>query len=253
MLRMEADAVTSAAFVNSLALVKREMELVVKQLMNIGTEAALLAGFSFIIFKDSVTSEIRIDNEFMSMLSIGSATTCFTAATYSVVCATFSCSHGPMLALKGNDPSAMRRAVQEMKHDRRRIMYAFMIGMATFEFLGFVLLWNQLLRYFPSRIYNAVICSTLMLIAAICLIVSVHSMLKKYGVDETVGLSPTALGATPRQQTGEEYLDRVSELRHAEGITVAEGRSRTPPATRVTTSTESWRGRSVSAPSSTHR
>ena len=120
MLQIEANAVANEAFAHSLALLEREMDIVLSHLTNLGTEAALVAGFVFVIF----TNEIKLDNEALAMMSMGSATSCFGAMMYVVVCATISRSLGPMLALKGSDPSAMRRAVEEMKHDRQRIVIA---------------------------------------------------------------------------------------------------------------------------------
>jgi len=211
MLKIEADAVANEAFAHSLGLLEREMDIVLNHLTNLGTEASLVAGFVFVIF----TNEIKLDNEALAMMSMGSATSCFGAMMYVVVCATFSCSLGPMLALKGNDPSAMRRAVEEMKSDRNTIVFAFIIGMATFEILGFVLLWNRLLIYLPERVYNAALCSTIMAVAAVSLIVSVNRMIKKYHIDDNASASLTP-GQTPPQVTGTEYLKRVNELRNAE-------------------------------------
>ena len=110
MLQIEANAVTSEAFATSLSLLEREMDIVLQHLTNLGTEAALVAGFVFVIF----TNEIKLDNEAMAMMSMGSAVSCFGSMMYVVVCATISCSLGPMLGLKGSDPSAMRRAVEAM-------------------------------------------------------------------------------------------------------------------------------------------
>lgn len=211
MLQVEANAIANEAFAHSLALLEREMDIVLQHLTNLGTEAALISGFVFVIF----TNEIPIENEALAMLSMAFSTACFGAMVYVVVCATISCSLGPMLALKGNDPSAMRRAVEEMKHDRRRIVLAFTIGMGSFGVLPFILLWNRLLDYLPGRLYNGVVCSCIMAIAGICLVVSVRRMVQKYHIDESVSIAQSP-GGSPAQVTGKEYLKRVGAVRKAE-------------------------------------
>ena len=52
-----------------------------------------------------------------------------------------------MMALKGSDSTAMRRAVEMMKKYRRTVVFAFSIGVSSFELLSLVLVWNRLIDH----------------------------------------------------------------------------------------------------------
>ena len=80
--------------------------------------------------------------------------TCFSAMIFTVVCSTVSSSLGPTMALKGEDTSAMRRAVDYMKSDRRQIVAAFTLGVIAFYVVCLVLIWVKLLH----QKWNAAIC-----------------------------------------------------------------------------------------------
>ena len=55
MLAAEANAIADEAFASSLSLLEREMQVVLQHLNNLGTQAALIAGFVFVVYADGVT------------------------------------------------------------------------------------------------------------------------------------------------------------------------------------------------------
>ena len=87
-----------------------QMNAVLLYLSNVGTQAALISGFVFVCFTEEV---VLVDDDVhpaISLLGMGTAISCFAAMIYVIVCSTVSSSLGPILALKGKDISAMRRA-----------------------------------------------------------------------------------------------------------------------------------------------
>jgi hypothetical protein len=110
MLTLEASAIANEAQERGLHILEKEMNAVLLYLSNVGTQAALIAGFVFICFTEEVPIVGDDVHPVVSLIGVGFATMSFAAMIYTIVCSTVSSSLGPILALKGHDTSAMRRA-----------------------------------------------------------------------------------------------------------------------------------------------
>lgn len=146
---------------------------------------------------------------------MASATACFGACIYTVVCSTVTSILGPTMALKGTRTEAMRLAVEHMKADRRTIVRAFAIALATFLVVCFLLILTKLLEH---QWYNAMICILILLLAVIALILSVRKQLTQYSYEER---HFAAIGAdvdtgAEAKMSGQEYLARAQKVRRAE-------------------------------------
>lgn len=98
MLTLEANAIAEEAFRFSLRLLEREMQVILQHLNNLATEAALIAGFVFVVHSGGVTVDSL--HPLVAVLAMASATACLGAMMYVVVSATIACSQGPESALK---------------------------------------------------------------------------------------------------------------------------------------------------------
>lgn len=209
MLELDANAIAHEAFASTLGLLEKEMNVVLQHIGNLGTQGALIAGFVFSLFLDDVI--FGEDYGVLFTLAMVSATMSFGSMLYVVVCSTLTSSLGPMMALKGSDSTAMRRAVEMMKKDWRRIVFAFSIGVSSFELLSLVLVWNRLIDHW----YSALICSCIMAIAAGSLAISVRRIVRQYHIDDTVDATPTLGGGGATQVSGREYLKRAQKAKEA--------------------------------------
>ena len=176
MLRVEAEAISNEAMSSSLAILEREMNVVIAYLNNVGTQASLFAGFIFVMFIDVPMDTVH---PFFRVLTMASSVLCFSTMIYTVVCSTVASSMGPQMALKGADSSAMRRAVEFMKTDRQRIVVAFAFGVISFELACLVLLWVKMI----DEWYNAAVSSFILVVGFIILILSVRRMYSQYRLD----------------------------------------------------------------------
>ena len=209
MLRVEADAIANEALHGSLAILEREMNVILAYLNNVGTQAALCIGFTFTLFFEVENPE----NKFISSILMLSAVTAFSSFVYTIVCATMSASLGPMMAFKGEDSSAMRRAVDSMKGDRRRIVNAFAFGMAAFEFMCLVLIWVKLIE----EPVNAAICSVVLVLGFAYLMCAVRMMQNQYRLPENSPNTGLVRG-NAKKVKGMEYIKRAAELQSAPGM-----------------------------------
>lgn len=206
MLAVEAQAVSHEAYANTLALQEREMQVILQHLSNLGNQGALIAGFVFVIF----TGEITFDDthDVLAVLAMTFSMACFGAMVYVIICSTISCGLGPIMGLKGKDPSAMRVAVQHMRGDRRMIARAFNFGVVCFALLSIVLLWNKLYH----QVYNAIIQTVIMMFFLVSLSVSARAMTKRYEITEE-----DYTQGTPQKVRAKDYLNTVKRVQKAEG------------------------------------
>ena len=112
MLQVEAHAIRDEALTAALGLLEREMHLVVNHLPNLGTQAALISGFVFVLIADEGIWDLEALHPVQTLLTMSLTTICFGAMLYVVVCSTICCSLGPVAAFTGRESSAMRRAVE---------------------------------------------------------------------------------------------------------------------------------------------
>jgi cytochrome bd-type quinol oxidase subunit 2 len=220
MLAIEADAISHEALHSSLAILEREMNVVLMYLANVGTQAALIAGFVFVIFYDGpdFTDEESV-HPVAAGFSMAATVVCFSAMIFTVVCSTVSSSLGPQMALKGTDTSAMRRAVDCMKQDRRQIVTAFAIGVVAFYIVCFVLLWVKLM----SQTWNAIICSLILIIGFCFLVCAWRRMARQYALDDKQSSTFFPSIMTGRRSrpdggdkvSGREYVKRAKEMQRA--------------------------------------
>ena len=209
MLRVEADAIANEALHGSLAILEREMNVILAYLNNVGTQAALMAGFAFTLFFDVESPE----NQLISIILMTSAVGAFSAFIYTIVCSTISASLGPMMAFKGEDSSAMRRAVDSMKGDRRRIVNAFAFGVCAFELVCLVLIWVKLI----DEPLNAVLCSVVLVLGFAYLMCAVRMMQSQYRLPEGSANAGLIQGGRKKVK-GMEYIKRAAELQSAPGM-----------------------------------
>ena len=216
MLRVEADAIANEALHGSLAILEREMNVILAYLNNVGTQAALCAGFAFALFYEVENPQ----NAFISIALMVSAVASFSAMIYTVVCSTISASLGPMMAFKGEDSSAMRRAVDSMKGDRRRIVNAFAFGIICIEITCFILIWVKLDVWVNrSEIFNAIVCSILFILGFAYMVTNIRMMQMNYRLPDSVTNAPDAQGGKKKLK-GSDYIKRADELQSAPGMQV---------------------------------
>ena len=118
---------------------------VLSYLGNIGTQAALIAGFAFSCFVEGFPGgQLEGSSHLTELTYMGLCTLCIGMMTYTVICSTLTTSLGPAMALKGKEGSAMRRAVEFMKKDRRSIMLSFAVGSLAFNAVVVCMIWIKL-------------------------------------------------------------------------------------------------------------
>ena len=104
---------------------------------NVGTQAALLGGFSFgLITKLDEDTDQALEGAFLGMAAFS-----FGMFMYAIICSTLVMSLGPTKAFKGRESSAMRKAIEDMKVDRKKINVAFMLGVVAFQALVCLQIW----------------------------------------------------------------------------------------------------------------
>ena len=118
MFAAERDALKWEAYSGALSIQEREMTVVMSYLDNLGTQAALLAGFAFTCYTDDMglPEDLHpvLEGIFMMTVSL-----CVSTMLFTVVSSTLVSSLGPAMALRGKDGTAMRIAVEHMKTNRK--------------------------------------------------------------------------------------------------------------------------------------
>jgi hypothetical protein len=129
MIEAERTALQWEAFHSSLNILEREMGVILQYMTNVGTQAALLGGFAFSLIAGVEQSPV------FEAFYLALAVLSFGLFMYTIICSTLSASLGPTKAYKGKEASAMRAAIESMKSDRRKITFAYNLGVLLFMLL----------------------------------------------------------------------------------------------------------------------
>ncbi|KAJ8602999.1 hypothetical protein CTAYLR_001526 [Chrysophaeum taylorii] len=178
MLEAEREALRWEAFHSSLNVVERELNTLTNYLSNIGTQAALISGFVFATF-----APVGAQAPGLKAVYYASASLTFGLMIYCLVTSTLVTSLGPTMALKGQDGSAMRVAVEYMKDERKRTFISFAAGAVCFEIVVIAQIWISI-----SDIPVAIACTLLLLACFAWLAHSAHRIFSRFSVPES---SPT--------------------------------------------------------------
>ncbi|KAL1522124.1 hypothetical protein AB1Y20_021766 [Prymnesium parvum] len=149
MLEAERQALKWEAYHASLDIIEREMTVLLQFLSNIGTVGTLIAGFTWAGFSDEYMPEHM--SETTEIFFMGFITLAFGSMVSTVFASMATSTLGPALALKGVDGTAMRRAVERMKLERRRALTAFTVGGVSFAAAFLVLIWAKL-EYLSAKV-----------------------------------------------------------------------------------------------------
>ena len=127
-----------------------------------------------------------------------------------------------MMALKGSDTSSMRRAVDYMKLDRKNIVFAFALGVISFEAVCLVMIWVTLI----DQWWTAIVCSVVLCIGFGFLWCAVRRMQQQYRLDDSAEntFMPSMMSGTRIVKAGGEkmaakdYLKKAKEVRKAQQV-----------------------------------
>ena len=196
MLEAERAALKWEAYHGSLNIVEREMGVLLQFLTNVGTIGALLAGFIWNTLSDEFWPEHM--SEVAEIAFTGCVCFAFGSMIFSVFSAIVTQTLGPTMALKGQDGTAMRKAVEHMKIERWRVLVGMSAGMLGFAVAFLILLWHKV-EFTASAILGTVIWAVVL----VTLLVSVRSTVMNFAVPEA---SPMAGAGVV---SGEDYLRKV--------------------------------------------
>eukprot|EP00808_Paulinella_micropora_P016792 g11767.t1 len=113
-----------------------DMDRVTRYLESLTTQAALLAGFAFTV----VSAPPEDKNKAWTAIFFLSACVTLGSHIYVVCVGQLSAILGPLLALKGPQGS-LERALLNMKNERNRLFWLFILGLAGFYLMIVSLLW----------------------------------------------------------------------------------------------------------------
>ena len=159
MLELERQALKWEGYSNSLTIVEREMNVIVAYMSSLGTQAALIGGFSFSFFSAEYFPDEDLMHPLQEDVLMFLATAAMGCMIFSVVASMLSTSLGSIAALKGASGPAMRAVVEHLKRDRELVTMSFHTGMACYAFAFAALVWDH--PYFPSSklITTALLCA----------------------------------------------------------------------------------------------
>jgi len=145
MLRAEQAALEQHGKSELLRILDREFEYYKQAYDSIGTQAALIAGFTVtvIVTLDTSNAPHTLPNWVKTMYHIF-AFVALMALSYTVLAVTTVVVWGPGLALRGSDPNSMQRAVEGIKAARFEIFPAFFIGVVAFLLMSTTVAWVQM-------------------------------------------------------------------------------------------------------------
>lgn len=140
MLEVQREAIVADANAASTGLIYRELQCLQYYLGTIGTQSALVGGFSVGLFNldvfpdgDSIDSAIESSYYLFASVSAG-------ALLWTVIATSLVSSRAATMGLTGVTVSSMRQAVIMMKQDQRLIDLTFYTGIVTFLLAMFALL-----------------------------------------------------------------------------------------------------------------
>jgi len=193
MLEAERQALSREAYVATLALLEKEMTIIVDYCNAMSTQAALIGGFVWACFSGEYAPEPHELNAFTETLYFGFSSAGFAFMMCTVIAAMVTSNLGPIRALKGHEPDAMRRAVERMKLDRHRVFTAFFLGILSNAGAFFTLIWLKL---------DSLAARTVTTLIAIIICVACFLLMKNaaaaYSVDDASPMAGSGLvkGAT---------------------------------------------------------
>jgi len=166
MLEAEREALKREAFAASLRLVEQEMEIALRTLTNIGTQAALLVTTAWTLFSLEYMPSILEEPDHApiayEMCYFGFSTAASFILVAVVLLSTVIVSLGPGLALQGSDQASMRIAVNKLNRDTRLVMYAFALGIFLYCGSFLSLMWGRL-----QHVATGVLCTVIVAISAV--------------------------------------------------------------------------------------
>ena len=173
---------------------------VLAYLGNIGTQAALIAGFVFSCFVEGFPGgQLEGSSNMTELTYMGLCTLCIGMMMYTVICSTLTTSLAPSMALKGKEGSAMRLAVEHMKNDRRSIMVAFAVGSVAFNAVVVCMIWIKL-----EWLGTQVVCTIIFTACSFWCLGGARSIINQYTLPDSDSSIPGA-----RVVTGAEFLRKA--------------------------------------------
>ncbi|KAL1511933.1 hypothetical protein AB1Y20_005214 [Prymnesium parvum] len=178
MFAAERDALKWEAYSGALGIQEREMTVLMSYLDNLGTQAALLAGFAFTCYTDDLglPDDIHPVLEGLFMICVS---TCVGAMLFTVVASTLVSSLGPAMALRGKDGTAMRVAVDHMETNRHAIRNSFGIGVFAFLAIVMQLVWHKI-----KHPVNSCLCTVIVASIFGFLLFTTHRIFQQFGSSE---------------------------------------------------------------------
>ena len=206
MLEAERNALAVEAYHNSLNIVERELQIYLNDLSMVGTQAALLAGFSIGFMGEAVgvsqDANVAFEAVFTGMVALT-----FGLMMYVVGCALVLYSLAPSLALRGSSGSSMRAAVEKIKRDLTSTKRAFGFGSTAFFAVIIMKAWDE------AHLATAIISTLVLLICFGMLVRSIRAMNASYAMH-----LPGSGGGSDSSSKGAGYLKGIEFLRRAEVV-----------------------------------
>ena len=145
MLRAEQAALEQHGKAELLRILDREFEYYKQAYDSVGTQAALMAGFTVTVIVTLETSQLSdtLPDWIKSMYHL-CGFTALMALIYTVMAVTTIVVWGPGLALRGSDPNSMHRAVDGIKAARFEIFTSFFFGVVAFLLMSVCVAWVQM-------------------------------------------------------------------------------------------------------------
>lgn len=195
MLRAEQLALEQQGRSDWLRILEREFSYYKDSFEAVGTQAALIAGFTVAVL---VTIELENDDRYWRTLFHISSFVSLLMLIYCVVIVTLLLVCGPNLALRGNSPTAMEKALRAIKRERFLIYASFFAGVFSFMVMVYCCAWILMTHL------TAQLCSGLLVVVCTILVLQGWRIYSEFKVVEVPAGSPSvrAMSEADRSSTG---------------------------------------------------
>ena len=190
MIEAERKALADGVVHSSLAILEREMTIILNYINNVSTSAALLAGLYFGYIQPlwpRQEDKLRVpEGGLLESVLICASVLAFGLLMYTVLLATLSTSLAPTKAFKDREHSSMRTAIEQLSRDKSRIMRAYQGGILVLTIPIIIEVWVTLQNYTSDYPTMLVVAMTVLALT-VATVHAMHDMHCKYAVskDET--------------------------------------------------------------------